>query len=103
MAPRPGSRLSGPDAAAGPFPDLVLSADTCLLVRRLSELASPADGERLVAEVRAAQQQAALCWLLVVGRRRAAASDADNRSAAPYETEIVYRTNSVLLCHELYS
>ena len=56
----------------------MLAADTCLLVRALAELARPDDGERLAAEVRALRRQAALCWLLLVGRRPAAAAT-DNR------------------------
>ncbi|KAF0306630.1 hypothetical protein FJT64_002379 [Amphibalanus amphitrite] len=85
------SRLAGP--SAGPFPDLVLAADSCLLVRSLADLASPSDGQRLAAEVRALQQQAALCWLVVVGRRRAAAAaDTDTRR----EEAVVGRLRALL-------
>ncbi|XP_043201869.1 uncharacterized protein LOC122370382 [Amphibalanus amphitrite] len=85
------SRLVG--LSAGPFPDLVLAADSCLLVRSLADLASPSDGQRLAAEVRALQQQAALCWLVVVGRRRAAAAaDTDTRR----EEAVVGRLRALL-------
>ncbi|XP_037082359.1 uncharacterized protein LOC119103014 [Pollicipes pollicipes] len=56
----------GPAAADRSWPDLVLAADTCLMVRPLVELAMPAAADRLAAHVRALREQSALCWLLVL-------------------------------------